>query len=245
MDYPKHLISVALLTHDDYSYLAWRTMIEERFNDLQYQAVKLIHRPSSFKLTEGYKRTGSIQGQRRREIARQRNFLLSSALGDQEHVLWIDADMMYIPEKVLSKMVSSGKDIIATQTVESTWYFDRNTWVGPRTRPSADQLAQLERGEQINFVPSPAEGLKYLDEMEESGEEFVKIDSVGGTLLYVRANVHRDGAIFPAQFLIGATWKSEGYDGIETEGLCHIAERLGYTCWGMPKEKARHMWGCS
>jgi hypothetical protein len=31
----------------------------------------------------------------------------------------------------------------------------------------------------------------------------------------------------------------EGYDGIETEGICFTAKTLGYKCWGMPLDKDR------
>eukprot|EP00475_Leptophrys_vorax_P002984 TRINITY_DN11713_c0_g2_i1.p1 TRINITY_DN11713_c0_g2~~TRINITY_DN11713_c0_g2_i1.p1 ORF type:complete len:365 (-),score=85.50 TRINITY_DN11713_c0_g2_i1:480-1574(-) len=241
LDYPRNLTSIAMLTHDEDVYLVWRKVFKERFSELQYQSIKVVYRPSSFVLGANDRHADNVQTTRRREIARQRNFLLTRALEDHEHVLWIDADMVRIPKQVLSKMVSSGKDIIATQTLDGPIFYDKNTWVGPRTKPSAVQLEMIERGERTDFVPFPDQGSKFLDDFQDSGEEFVRLDSVGGTLLYVKAKVHRDGAIFPTQLLIGASWKSEGYDGIETEGLCHLAERLGYLCWGMPKEKARHI----
>ncbi len=41
--------------------------------------------------------------------------------------------------------------------------------------------------------------------------------------------------------LVGVdTWAAEGVDGYETEGLCYIANAMGYTCWGMPQETIVH-----
>ena len=54
----------------------------------------------------------------------------------------------------------------------------------------------------------------------------VPLDSVGGTVLWVDANLHRDGVIFPPFYLIGSEWDRNGYDGIETEGICYIAKAM-------------------
>ncbi|RLN96327.1 hypothetical protein BBJ28_00006757 [Nothophytophthora sp. Chile5] len=67
------------------------------------------------------------------------------------------------------------------------------------------------------------------------------LDSVGGSVLYVRADVHRQGVLFPPHYVIGSEWEAEGYDGIETEGLCYIAHFLGFKCWGMPNDLIFHV----
>jgi hypothetical protein len=63
---------------------------------------------------------------------------------------------------------------------------------------------------------------------------------VGGAVLFMRAEVVRRGVVFPTQFIVGGEWDYEGYDGIETEGLCYIAQHLCYKCWGMPAMHATH-----
>lgn len=74
-----------------------------------------------------------------------------------------------------------------------------------------------------------------------ASERFVEVDSVGGTFLYVKGEVHRKGVSFPPYYVIGTTWESgEGWDGIETEGLCYVGRNLGYTCWGMPTINTNH-----
>ena len=52
------------------------------------------------------------------------------------------------------------------------------------------------------------------------------IDSVGGTALLIRADLHRNGLNFPA-------FSHRGY--IETEGLAMIAKDMGHTCWALPE----------
>ena len=60
---------------------------------------------------------------------------------------------------------------------------------------------------------------------------FVPIDSVGGCTTLVRADVHREGALFAPHFSVGASWGAEGGDGIESEGLCYVARAMGRSCW--------------
>ena len=53
----------------------------------------------------------------------------------------------------------------------------------------------------------------------------VELDGVGGTALLVKAEVHRDGAMFPPFAF---------YHLIETEGFAKMARRLGWRSWGLP-----------
>jgi len=53
----------------------------------------------------------------------------------------------------------------------------------------------------------------------------VELDGVGGTALLVKAEVHRDGAMFPPFAF---------YHLIETEGFAKMASRLGWKSWGLP-----------
>ena len=53
----------------------------------------------------------------------------------------------------------------------------------------------------------------------------VDLDGVGGTALLVKADVHRDGAMFPP---------FPFYHLIETEGFAKMASRLGWKSYGLP-----------
>jgi peptide chain release factor subunit 1 len=81
-----------------------------------------------------------------------------------------------------------------------------------------------------------------------AGPDLVRLDSVGGTVLLVRGDVHRDGLIFPP-FPYGGGSPAirrphplgPGVCGeLETEGLGIMALDMGYQCWGMPKLEVLH-----
>ena len=55
--------------------------------------------------------------------------------------------------------------------------------------------------------------------------EIMPLDGVGGTALMVKAEVHRDGAMFPP---------FPFYHLVETEGFAKMARRLGWESWGLP-----------
>lgn len=56
-------------------------------------------------------------------------------------------------------------------------------------------------------------------------KRIVDLDGVGGTALLVKADVHRDGAMFPP---------FPFYHLIETEGFAKMAMRLGWRSSGLP-----------
>jgi len=57
------------------------------------------------------------------------------------------------------------------------------------------------------------------------------LDGVGGTALLVKAEVHRDGAMFPPFAF---------YHLIETEGFAKMAKRLQWSSFGLPNYKVYH-----
>jgi len=67
------------------------------------------------------------------------------------------------------------------------------------------------------------------------------LDTVGGTVLLIRADLHRDGLIFPA-FPYGKENPKirRDQDELETEGLGIMARDMGQTCWGMPHLEVVH-----
>lgn len=128
-----------------------------------------------------------------------------------------------IVEPMCVRMKQNGKD----------WYeYDLNAWVGQRkVRRSARDAS---------FVPGDL-SVNRMKQFHGGKETFVPLDAVGGTMLYVKADIHRQGVLFPVHHLIGSEWGSEGYDGIETEGLCYVAHFLGFKCWGMPNDLIYHI----
>ncbi|ETI46954.1 hypothetical protein F443_08728 [Phytophthora nicotianae P1569] len=239
-DYPKEKMSVTVLT----SSISEFEVVEKHFKQQieRYSRLSVLFR-DDFALpavvTRENRHDNSVQVNRRRVIARYRNFALLATMELwHQHVVWLDADVQKVPSGLLKKMIRSGLDIVEPMCVRmkangKDWYeYDLNAWVGQRkVRRSARDS---------NFVPGDS-SVKRMIQFHGIEETFVPLDSVGGTMLYVKADVHRQGVVFPVHHLIGSEWTSEGYDGIETEGLCYVAHFLGFKCWGMPNDLIYHI----
>jgi len=89
-------------------------------------------------------------------------------------------------------------------------------------------------------------GTLRMDDLRAEGD-LVRLDAVGGTMLLVRADAHRDGLVFPP-FCYGRRSPLIRDDNcfpvsqgeIETEGLGVLASDMGYECWGMPNLEILH-----
>ncbi|HSJ00851.1 MAG TPA: hypothetical protein VK956_00305, partial [Verrucomicrobium sp.] len=103
--------------------------------------------------------------------------------------------------------------------------FDLNTFVF-RDKVRRDGPNHMHDG-----MHQPPKGLtrNYLESYRDCDE--VQVDGVGGTMLLVQADLHRDGLRFPAMPYRGF---------METEGLAQMAREFGVTCWGLPKLEIVH-----
>ncbi|KAF1781242.1 Anp1 [Phytophthora cactorum] len=204
-DYPKEKMSVTVLTSSTSEFEVVKKHFKKQIE--WYSRLSVLFRNDL-----------RSQMSSREKIAmtmKYRNFALLSAWSSGTSMLcgWMQTCTGFpgldIVEPMCVRMKANGKD----------WYeYDLNAWVGQRkVRRSARDS---------NFVPGDS-SVKRMKQFYGKEETFVPLDSVGGTMLYVKADVHRQGVIFPVHHLIGSEWTSEGYDGIETEGLCYIAHFLG------------------
>lgn len=203
-----------------------------------------------YKLDRDIRHSLAVQKERRRAISRARNFLITNALGDEEYSLCLDADMIETPSDLLQVFVNSGKDIVVPRIRQGgAENYDFNSWVGHRLVPNAEQSKHLdEKDPDFLFVPGP-DGAAHMHDFvndEKWGNNqrrdfAVPLDSVGGAVLFVKSEVFKQGVLFPPFYVVGTTWdRFEGYDGIETEGLCYQARTIGYQCWGLPNVVAFH-----
>ncbi|HEX4199691.1 MAG TPA: glycosyltransferase [Caulobacteraceae bacterium] len=165
-----------------------------------------------------------LQRARRAAVARARNRLLAAALGEAEWVLWLDVDVMDYPPDLLLQLLAAGKDIVTPHCVfPNGASFDLNTFILANGRDDAKHLRDGL------FQPPRGEGRLYLENVAD--QDLVRVDSVGGTALLVRGDLHRDGLNFPA-------YPYGGY--IETEGLAMMARDMGHACWALPKLHILH-----
>jgi peptide chain release factor subunit 1 len=234
IDYPREALSLGMIESDSQDD-TWERLQGERGRlEEELRCVTLCRRDFDYHIPRGRSRwSADLQVDRRSALARSRNHLLSRALGDEEWVLWLDVDVIEYPPDIIRTLLGTGKDIVTPNCVREPGgrSYDRNAW---RDR-----------------------GRRHLHDLRNEGD-LVRLDSVGGTMLLVRADLHRDGLVFPP-FLYGKSnprarhfnrfvsiyrpWRVlEGVHRgeIETEGLAMMAHDMGYECWGMPNVEVIH-----
>lgn len=221
LDWPRDRLAIGVLEGDstDGSYEALLSMLPR----LERRAgrVTLHKKDYRFHMPPALPRwTPQWQLARRQILARVRNQLLFRALRDEDYVLWVDIDLADYPADVLHQLIDTGYDIVTPNCVVAPGgnSFDLNAW--------ADQ------------------GQVTLDHRR--GQGAVRLQSVGGTMLLVRADLHRDGLIFPP-FRYGnesSNARSQhplwGRGEIETEGLAIMALDMGVQPWGLPDLEIVH-----
>lgn len=216
LTYPKRLISLGFLEGDSTDDTVGVLKRMQPALERDFRRVMMWNRDFGFQIPPGmHRHTDEIQVIRRSVLARSRNHLLFHALDDEDWVLWLDVDLLEYPPDIIETLLATGKDIVQPHCVLE---------YGGRT---FDQNAWAERG-------------RHMDSMRD--KDLVELDSVGGTMLLVRADLHRDGLVFPP-FLYGSEHPNvrPGRSGeIETEGLGLLAQDMGVQCWGLPNLEIRH-----
>jgi glycosyltransferase involved in cell wall biosynthesis len=191
-----------------------------------FEAVTLMRHDYGFH-PEGHRSSLSFQRRRREILARSRNRLLSGALRDEDWVLWLDADLVDYPADLLTRMLAAGRDIATPHCVRPDGTpFDLNTFRFSPESGGQDDPQHIHDG---LFQPPRGAGRLYLDAFTD--REQVEVDSVGGTALLVRADLHREGLNFPP-------YSYRGY--IETEGLAMMARDMGVASWALPQLRIVH-----
>lgn len=227
LTYPHDRISLALLEGDSTDgTFGW---LSERLDELrrEFARVELFKRDYGY-TPPSHRAAAPDQLQRRGILARSRNYLLARALGDEEWVLWIDADVCRWPRDVIERLLAARKDIVVPHClVEGTdRTFDYGTF---RLKPDAGDLDWTPYLVDGLLHSPPGFGRFYLSDLR--AFDCASVDSVGGTMLLVCADLHREGLTFP----------SVPYNRyIETEGLAQLAKDMGHRCWGLPNLEIFH-----
>lgn len=226
LDYPGDLLSVGILEGDstDGTFEAlvdlgahWR----HRFAALE------VHKLDTGRHWTVPRWHPSIQYARRSNLAHIRNALIHRCLKNHDWVLWIDADVIDYPPDLIEQLLAGGKDIAAACCIKPDGsIFDQNTFNFHPDRSAAQRESYRIDG---LFTPPAGIGRRYLDTAQ---SPWVPVDSVGGTTLLVRGDLHRRGLNFP-------TYSYQGY--IETEGLAAMARDMGIECWGARDIKVIHV----
>lgn len=181
----------------------------------------------------------SNQAARRASMAKARNSLLFTTIGPTTSwILWLDGDIVETPHTLIEDLTSFDKHIIVPNCFQryvddegkdAIRPYDYNSW---RDSGTAQDLASKMGPDEILLegyaeMPTYRTLMAMLAETGDSRDKrrIMPLDGVGGTALMVKADVHRDGAMFPPFAF---------YHLIETEGFAKMARRLGYESWGLP-----------
>lgn len=182
------------------------------------------------------------QRERRGAMSKARNSLLFTTLGPATSwVLWLDADIIETPPTLIQDLAAHDKPIVAPNCFQKFYNaekkrederpYDFNNW---QDSPKAQEIAEKMGPDDI-LLEGYEEMATYRALMaymadDDGGDlhQEVPLDGVGGAALLVKADVHRDGAMFPA---------FPFYHLIETEGFAKMAKRLGWHPTGLPNYK--------
>ncbi|KAI1378960.1 glycosyltransferase family 62 protein [Hypoxylon crocopeplum] len=179
-----------------------------------------------------------VQRKRRGLIASARNYLMARSLQDEAHVVWVDADIVEFSKGIVQTMIGHAEkrdDVgiitaLCKQTI--TFNYDKNAWSVNRDVPLI--MSPVGDGDLEAAADKLVETRTYVDELIKGSkdEDIVPLDSVGGTILYIKASLVRQGVNFPTSYVVGTTWSHEGWVGIESEGICYVASYLdGSKCF--------------
>ncbi|KAH9995461.1 glycosyltransferase family 62 protein [Xylariaceae sp. FL0662B] len=171
---------------------------------------------------------------RRSHTASARNYLMARTLHDEAHVLWVDPGIVEFSEGIMQTMIGHAerRDDVGLITARCsqglTDNYDRNAWALNHTAEEPLLMGPISDDSREAAARNLVETRTYVGELVDGtgDDDLVPLDSVGGTIIYIRADLVRQGVNFPTFNVVGTTLAREGWVGIETEGICYVASRL-------------------
>lgn len=183
------------------------------------------------------------QKPRRASMAKARNSLLFTTLGPSvSWVFWLDADIIETPPNIIQDLATHDQPIVVPNCFQKYYDeeakamaerpYDFNNW---KDSPTAEELGAKMGKDDILLegyqeMPTFRALMAYMYDDKADKHTEVDLDGVGGTAVLVKADVHRDGAMFPPFAF---------YHLIETEGFAKMAKRLGWAAIGLPNYLVR------
>ena len=247
LSYPHHLIALGFIIPKTKEGNAATTALQDAIKETQegpqpkrFASITILRQdfdPPIQSQDEAERHKMENQKVRRSAMSRARNSLLFTTIGPSTAwVLWLDADIVESPPSLIQDLASHDKPVIVPNCFQrytddagkaAVRPYDYNSW---QDSEIAAEIARKMSPEEI-LLEGYAEMATYRLLMAQKGEQggdpktIMPLDGVGGTALLVKAEVHRDGAMFPAFAF---------YHLMETEGFAKMARRLGWSCWGLP-----------
>ncbi|RLV95014.1 Mannan polymerase complex subunit MNN9 [Spathaspora sp. JA1] len=215
-------------------------------NKLKFKKITLLRQDSNSLKSqlEKERHAFKVQKERRSMMALARNSLVFTTISPTTSwVLWLDADIVETPPTLIQDLTAHDKPVLSANVYQRYLDSDSNE---PAIRPyDFNNWVESEEGLKIAgglaeddiIVEGYAEMATYRPLMahfyDANGDvnSEMALDGVGGGAVMVKADVHRDGAMFPS---------FPFYHLIETEGFAKMAKRLGYEVFGLPNYLVYH-----
>ncbi|MCJ1351604.1 MAG: Golgi mannosyltransferase complex subunit [Icmadophila ericetorum] len=256
LSYPHHLISIGFIIPKTKEGNAATSALQAAIAKTQsgpgpkrFASITILRQdfdPPLISQDEAERHRMENQAARRAAMSRARNSLLFTTIGPSTAwVLWIDADIIETPNSLIQDLAAHDKPVIVPNCYQRFTNddgkpdirpYDYNSW---QDSPQAHELAK-NMGPDDVLLEGYAEMATYRMLMAKVADtssggknpgRIIPLDGVGGTALLVKAEVHRDGAMFPPFAF---------YHLLETEGFAKMARRLGWSCWGLPNYFVYH-----
>ncbi|GAB7365674.1 hypothetical protein MBLNU230_g7015t1 [Neophaeotheca triangularis] len=253
LSYPHELISLGFIIPKGREGNLATQQLQERIQKTQaptnknrFASITILRQDAELPplLSEHERHALAAQKERRGVMSRARNSLLFTTLGPTTSwVLWLDSDIIETPPSLIQDLASHDKAIIVPNCFQRYYNndketmdvrpYDFNSW---QDSPTAQSLGEKMGPEEILLegyaeMPTYRSLMAYMNEPDGDSRREVDLDGVGGTALLVKADVHRDGAMFPP---------FPFYHLIETEGFAKMAQRLGWKASGLPNYYVYH-----
>ncbi|EAW11647.1 mannosyltransferase complex subunit MNN9 [Aspergillus clavatus NRRL 1] len=249
LTYPHELISLGFIIPKDKAGNAAVAALEDAVRKTQagplaqrFASISILRQdfdPPLASQDEKERHKLSNQKLRREAMSRARNSLLFTTLGPATAwVLWLDADIVETPASLIQDLTAHNYPVLVPNCYQRYYNaesrkmdirpYDYNSWIDSST---AQALAATLGPDDILLegyaeLPTYRTLMAHLaDTANPNPRKVIELDGVGGTALLVKADVHRDGAMFPA---------FPFYHLVETEGFAKMAKRLGYSVYGLP-----------
>ncbi|KAJ2893079.1 hypothetical protein IWW38_002987 [Coemansia aciculifera] len=238
LNYPRNKTSLAFLVSDSTDQtqqmlIEFKQRYQEQApEELRFKRFEIYRQDFFYSLPSNRRHALSKQFERRKVMARARNYLWTRALEDEQWVLWIDGDLEYYPPDIVHDLMAYNKDVIVPNCLiniknsQGEWrlgVYDYNAW--QETPRSLAHIAKLN--ENVFLAEGYSKIKTYRKHMGkfDKNETIVPLDGVGGTFTLVKSHVHRSGVGFPA-------WLFQ--HEVETEGFAKLAKANGFGVFGLP-----------
>ncbi|KAK6500202.1 Golgi mannosyltransferase complex subunit [Arthrobotrys musiformis] len=251
LNYPRNLIDLGFITPKTHSGNIATLQLQTSLRKIQhgpkksrFNKITILRQDFETPTGQSEKERHAMKSQkdRRASMARARNSLVFTTLDPTiSWVLWLDSDIIETPPTLFQDLAKHNKPVIVPNCFQrykenGVWKerpYDFNSWQDSET---ALNLGKKMKDDEIlleGYAEMPTYRALMAYQRDEKADKHVEmlLDGVGGTALLVKAEIHRDGAMFPT---------FPFYHLIETEGFAKMVRRLGHQPYGLPNYLVYH-----